>query len=186
MLCGGNTDVDGFAANLDEYAPRLAKRRARPSCSAPAARRARSSMALKQRGVGDIRIVNRTLERAVELAASFRRRRFGASASTPCRNCLATPACWSTPRRSACMAIATLPADPDLLPARAIVTDIVYVPLETPLLAAAARRGLKTVDGLGMLLHQAAPGFRNWFGVHAGGHRPNCAHLIVADIERKT
>ena len=58
----------------------------------------------------------------------------------------------------------SLPADPGLLPDHAIVTDIVYVPLETPLLAAARRRGLKTVDGLGMLLHQAVPGFERWFG----------------------
>jgi shikimate dehydrogenase len=51
------------------------------------------------------------------------------------------------------------------LPTTAVVTDIVYVPLETPLLAAARERGLRTVDGLGMLLHQAVPGFERWFGV---------------------
>jgi shikimate dehydrogenase len=51
-------------------------------------------------------------------------------------------------------------AAPDL-----VVADIVYVPLQTPLLADAAARGLKTIDGLGMLLHQAAPGFKAWFGV---------------------
>ena len=50
------------------------------------------------------------------------------------------------------------------LPAAAIVADIVYVPLETPLLAAARARGLAGVDGLGMLLHQARPGFEAWFG----------------------
>ena len=48
-----------------------------------------------------------------------------------------------------------------------IVYDIVYKPLETPLLAAAARRDLLTVDGLGMLMHQAVPGFRKWFGGEA-------------------
>jgi len=46
-----------------------------------------------------------------------------------------------------------------------VVTDLVYVPLQTPLLAAARRHGLRTVDGLGMLLHQARPGFNAWFGV---------------------
>ncbi|MGA9442671.1 MAG: shikimate dehydrogenase, partial [Methyloceanibacter sp.] len=51
------------------------------------------------------------------------------------------------------------------LPAAAVVTDIVYVPLETPLLAAARARRLTAVDGLGMLLHQAVPGFERWFGV---------------------
>ena len=52
----------------------------------------------------------------------------------------------------------------DALPAEAVVCDIVYVPLETPLLAAARARGNPAVDGLGMLLHQARPGFRDWFG----------------------
>jgi shikimate dehydrogenase len=51
------------------------------------------------------------------------------------------------------------------LPERAVVCDIVYTPLRTPLLAAAAARGLAVVDGLGMLLHQARPGFARWFGV---------------------
>lgn len=51
------------------------------------------------------------------------------------------------------------------LPPHALVADIVYVPLETPLLAAARARGLRAVGGLGMLLHQARPGFEAWFGV---------------------
>ena len=75
-----------------------------------------------------------------------------------------------------------LPADPKMLPRHAIVTDIVYVPLETPLLCAARKRGLKTVDGLGMLLHQAVPGFERWFG-----RRPKVTKelraMIVADME---
>ena len=50
------------------------------------------------------------------------------------------------------------------LPAKAVVTDIVYAPLTTPLLKDAAGRGNLTVDGLGMLLHQARPGFDQWFG----------------------
>ncbi|TIN66961.1 MAG: shikimate dehydrogenase, partial [Mesorhizobium sp.] len=70
------------------------------------------------------------------------------------------------------------------LPDHAIVTDIVYVPLETPLLAAARGRNLKAVDGLGMLLHQAVPGFERWFGV-----RPRVTAelraLIVADLVPK-
>jgi shikimate dehydrogenase len=76
------------------------------------------------------------------------------------------------------------PLDLDLGPMRAdaVVSDIVYVPLETPLLADARRRGLRTVDGLGMLLHQAVPGFERWFGV-----RPEVTAelraIVVADIE---
>ena len=53
----------------------------------------------------------------------------------------------------------------DALPEEALVSDIVYAPLETPLLAAARARGLAAVDGLGMLIHQARPAFRDWFGV---------------------
>ncbi len=66
----------------------------------------------------------------------------------------------------------------------ALVTDIVYVPLETPLLKAAKARGLATVDGLGMLLHQAVPGFERWFGV-----RPQVTaelrNLALADLAAK-
>ena len=62
----------------------------------------------------------------------------------------------------------------DALPPTALVVDIVYVPLETPLLAAARRRGNPTVDGLGMLLHQACVAWRLWFGLIPRSH-PNCA-----------
>ena len=69
------------------------------------------------------------------------------------------------------------------LPSSAVVTDIVYVPLVTPLLARARDRGLRAVDGLGMLLHQAVAGFEAWFGV-----RPEVTDdlraRIVADLER--
>ena len=65
---------------------------------------------------------------------------------------------------------------------RAVVADIVYVPLQTPLLAAAAARDLRIVDGLGMLLHQAVPGFRRWFGL-TPEVTPELRALILADIE---
>ena len=73
------------------------------------------------------------------------------------------------------------PLDLDLagLPAGAIVCDLVYVPLETPLLARARARGLRAVDGLGMLLHQAAPGFEAWFGV-----RPRVTATLRRLVER--
>jgi shikimate dehydrogenase len=63
-----------------------------------------------------------------------------------------------------------------------VVADLVYVPLLTPLLAAALMRGLVTVDGLGMLLHQATPGFEKWFGV-APEVTDELRSIIVADIE---
>ena len=68
------------------------------------------------------------------------------------------------------------------LDARCIVADLVYVPLETPLLAAARERGLAAVDGLGMLLHQAVPGFKRWFGV-TPEVTDELRAIIVANIE---
>ena len=78
------------------------------------------------------------------------------------------------------------PLEIDLTPApkRAVVTDIVYVPLETPLLAQARARGLRTVDGLGMLLHQAVPGFARWFG-WTPKVTPELRALIEADLMGK-
>lgn len=70
------------------------------------------------------------------------------------------------------------------LPARAAVADIVYAPLETPLLAAARARGLAAVDGLGMLLHQAVPGFAAWFGLRPAV-TPALREKIVADLASK-
>jgi len=71
-----------------------------------------------------------------------------------------------------------LEADASRLPAHAVVADLVYVPLETPLLAAARARGLKTADGLGMLLHQAVRGFELWFG-----QRPEVSSELRALVE---
>jgi shikimate dehydrogenase len=69
-------------------------------------------------------------------------------------------------------------AEPD-----ALVTDIVYVPLDTPLLRSAGELGLKTADGLGMLLHQAVPGFERWFGVRPEV-TPALRQLILADMNQ--
>jgi shikimate dehydrogenase len=74
-----------------------------------------------------------------------------------------------------------LDLDVDLLPQDAVVADLVYVPLETPLLAAARARGLKTADGLGMLLHQAVRGFELWFG-RRPQVTPELRALVEADL----
>jgi shikimate dehydrogenase len=182
LLCGGNTDAAGFAANLDEHAPGWAA--AGPAVVLGAGGAARAVIqALKERGFTDIRVTNRTVSRAVELADRFGK---GVTAhAAPTRELLGdagllinTTALGMAGKASA----DELPADMDHLPDNAIVTDIVYVPLETPLLAAARARGLKTVDGLGMLLHQAVPGFERWFG-----RRPEVTQelraMIVADME---
>jgi shikimate dehydrogenase len=181
-VCGGNTDVPGFAANLDQFAPEWRKARRAVVVGAGGAARA-VVLALKRAGIGDIGIANRTVDRAVEL-----RERFGGGISALALDALPEilgEADLVVNTTSLGMQSAgELPADPALLPGHAIVTDIVYVPLRTPLLEAAARRGLKTVDGLGMLLHQAAPAFARWFGVMPDVSA-ELRQLIVADIERK-
>ena len=180
-LVGGNTDAYGFAANLDGCAPGWAGNGPAVVLGAGGAARA-VVHALKERGVRDIRIVNRTFTRAAEL-----RDRFGAgiTAHGAATDDLLADAGLLVNTTSLGMAGkeggSDLPADPGRLPAHAIVSDIVYVPLETPLLAAARSRGLKTVDGLGMLLHQAVPGFERWFG-----RRPEVTSqlraMVVADL----
>ena len=180
-LCGGNTDAHGFAGNLDEHAPHWVANGPAVVLGAGGAARA-VVHALKIRGVKDIRVVNRTLARAVEL-----RDRFGAGVSAHPQEAAADLLgdCGllvnTTSVGMAGKGEGGLPADPAFLPDHAVVTDIVYVPLETPLLAAAAARGLKTVDGLGMLLHQAAPGFERWFGVRPEV-TPELRALVVADL----
>lgn len=177
---GSNTDAYGFAANLDERAPGWVKGRKAVVLGAGGASRA-VIVALKERGFSEIRVVNRTVSRAEELAD-----RFGdAVTAHPMMACreLCEDADFLVNTTSLGMSRdAALPADPAWLPAHAIVTDIVYVPLETPLLAAARMRGLVAVDGLGMLLHQAVPGFQRWFGVKPVVSE-ELRNMIVADIE---
>jgi shikimate dehydrogenase len=179
ILVGGNTDAEGFIANLDEQAPAWATGRTAVVLGAGGAARA-VIHALKLRGFTDIRIVNRTAERAVELADRFGQA-VSAHGNAALGELMGDAGLLVNTTALGMHGNEALPADPEYLPGDAIVTDIVYVPLETPLLGAARRRGLKTVDGLGMLLHQAVPGFERWFGL-----RPQVTgelrDLIVADL----
>ena len=72
-----------------------------------------------------------------------------------------------------------LDVDVSRLPAEAVVNDLVYVPMETPLIASASVAGLRAVDGLGMLLHQAVPGFAHWFG-----RRPAVTPALSALVQK--
>ena len=180
-VCAGNTDAEGFAANLDIRAPGWRKAGSALVLGAGGAARG-VLFALKEAGIPAIRLVNRTRARAQELAD-----RFGAPVSVYDWSGLDELAAASE------LVVNTsslgmhgeggVPFDIDRLPDKAIVADIVYVPLKTPLLAAAERRGLRVVDGLGMLLHQAVPGFERWFG-----RRPHVTEelraLVVADLEK--
>lgn len=179
-LHASNTDAYGFAANLDARAPEWRRVRAAVVLGAGGSSRA-VVHALKSRGTGDIRIVNRTLARAVELAHHFGD---GVSAHETAALPELLPGAGLVVNTTSLgmKGAGDLPADPAFVAAGAIVTDIVYVPLETPFLAAARRHGLKTVDGLGMLLHQAVPGFERWFGVRPEV-TPELRAMIVSDLD---
>ncbi|MGA2792273.1 MAG: shikimate dehydrogenase [Roseiarcus sp.] len=179
-LCGDNTDVAGFLANLDEQAPGW-RDETQSAVILGAGGAARAVVqALVSAGADRIVIVNRTFERAERLASRFAR----AARAEPWG---ALPPLLTNADllvNASSLGMTGRPAleiDLDPLGARAIVADIVYVPLETPLLAAARSRGLRAIDGLGMLLHQAAPGFERWFGVRPAV-TPQLRALIETDI----
>jgi shikimate dehydrogenase len=180
---GGNTDVHGFAANLDQFAPQWRKSTRVVVVGAGGAARA-VLLGLRRAGIGDIRLANRSPLRAIEL-----KHRFGGEISVFGLNALpeilADADLLVNTTSLGMQGNFELPADPELLPAHAIVADIVYVPLQTPLLLAAEQCGLKTVDGLGMLLHQAAPAFARWFGV-LPDVSVELRDLVVADIRART
>lgn len=170
-----NTDVYGFLANLDEGADGWDKSESGESKKAivlGAGGAARAIIfGLIQRGFKTIVLANRTVSRADALANHF-------SDVANINGCTIIPIALSEAKtllRDASLLVNTtslgMVGQPELnfpiggLPGHAVVTDIVYTPLQTGLLAAAEAQGLKTVDGLGMLLHQAVPGFEKWFGV---------------------
>jgi shikimate dehydrogenase len=162
-LHGSNTDAYGFAANLDERAPGWSEVDAAVVLGAGGAARA-IVHALLSRGIAEVRILNRTRARAQELADAFGSK-VSAHDLSGAVELVSDVGLVVNTTVLGMDGDNGLPADPENMREGTLVTDIVYVPLETPFLAAARRRGLKTADGLGMLLHQAVPGFERWFGV---------------------
>ena len=162
-LWGDNTDVAGFLANMDDAAPGWAER-AKLAAVIGAGGAARAIVyALISRGFKRVAVVNRTQARAEALAAHF-----GDSTAPMSWADLATelPEADLLVNASSLGMVGQPPlaVDVSALPKRAVVADAVYVPLRTPLIDAARARGLRVADGLGMLLHQAAPAFARWFG----------------------
>jgi shikimate dehydrogenase len=161
-LSGANTDAWGFLANLDERAPGWDRGGKAVVIGAGGAARA-IVWALIERGFENLWIVNRNLERAEELARAFPpARAVGFEAINQ-----AVEAAALVVNTSSLGMVGHPPLLVGLSGARtdATICDIVYHPLETGLLQEARSRGLRAVDGLGMLLHQAVPGFERWFGV---------------------
>lgn len=163
-LEGRNTDGYGFMANLADRAPGW-RASAGPAVMLGAGGAARAvAAALDDAGVTELRIVNRTPARAETLISdlALKRAKFFhwddmASALEGANLLVNTTSLGMAGEHDLDIDLTPLPRD-------ALVTDIVYTPLETGLLKAARARDLATVDGLGMLLHQAVPGFEAWFG----------------------
>lgn len=179
-LCGSNSDGYGFAANLDERAPGWMEGGTATVLGAGGAARA-IIYALQSRGFRDIRVVNRTVRRAQELCDRFRG---GTSPHSweAIPELLGESTLLVNTTSLGMDGASSYDLDLSGLPQNAVVTDIVYVPLNTPILRLAAERGLRTVDGLGMLLYQAIPGFERWFG-----QKPEVTeelrNIIIADME---
>ncbi len=163
-LEGRNTDAFGFLENLRHGCPGFSAS-AGPAVVLGAGGAARAVIAaLQDDGVPAIRLLNRTAERARQVADELG----GGIEVVPWderAEVLEGAATLVNTTTLGMTGQAPLVVDLRLLPVDAVVADIVYVPLETDLLAAARHRGNRTVDGLGMLLHQARPGFAAWFGV---------------------
>jgi len=179
-LAGYNYDAFGYIESIREAQPGW-RADAGPIVVIGAGGGARAVLAgLMDAGAREIRLVNRTPARAQALAHDL---------GGPIK-----PVSWAD--RAAVLAGAAMlinttsqgmVGEPELdlaldkLPPRALVSDIIYIPRETPLLADAGRRGNPTVNGLGMLLHQARPAFRAWFGI-----MPDVTPELRALIEAET
>ncbi|NIZ00757.1 shikimate dehydrogenase [Thalassospira lucentensis] len=164
-LLGDNTDGFGFIENLRQEAPNTA------FCSGPAvvlgaggASRA-VLVALLDEGCPEIRLANRTRKRADDLAGEINDPRITVIDWPVAPSALENASLVVNTTSLGMVGQPALEIDLTGLPTSALVTDIVYAPLITDLLAQAKDRGNPIVDGLGMLLHQARPGFHKWFGI---------------------
>jgi shikimate dehydrogenase len=177
IIHGTNTDHYGFLANLDAVMPGWSEglKKAIILGAGGAARGVASALA--SRDIARILILNRTPEKAEELASELPGPLFGKGLDA-----------FDLHAPTAGLVVNTTTLGMhgtrfeglklNLLPRGALVTDIVYTPLVTPLLADAKELGLRIVDGLGMLLHQAVPGFEAWFGV-----RPEVTRALRQKLE---
>jgi shikimate dehydrogenase len=182
-LYGDSTDGYGFIAHLDHMSPdwHLTTRHVVVMGAGGAARGILD--ALLEKNMTQITLINRDLSRAQMLLTDFKMH-----SPHPVKWNIAGYEALNKTLQNVDLLINTtslgmkgqphLTIDLEPLPPHAIVYDIVYIPLETPLLKAAQSRGLKTVDGLGMLLYQAVPGFERWFK-----KRPDVTPDLIAYLE---
>jgi shikimate dehydrogenase len=179
---GANTDVEGFLANLDQAAPGWDRAPLKAVVLGAGGAARAVVFGLISRGAADIAIVNRSFERAEDLMRDLGGNSHPAHLGElpgllPAATLLVNATSLGMQGKP------PLEISIEGLNRQALVADLVYVPLRTPLLEAAAARGHKTVDGLGMLLHQAVPGFEKWFGVRPEV-TPELRRLVEDDIGR--
>lgn len=179
-LTGTNTDAYGFLAHLKASAPQWDP--AKPVIVLGAGGAARAVVAaLLDAGASDIRVMNRTRERAETLADHFAADAVTVHDWSAAGEALAAAGLLVNATSLGMTGKEALDLDLSALSSQTIVYDLVYSPLETDLLKAARERGATVVDGLGMRLHQARPGFTAWFGrdpaVDAGLRDYMCRHL---------
>jgi len=163
-LAATNNDCYGFIQNVREEHPGW-RAGAGPSVVIGAGGGARAvCYALAADGAKEIRLVNRTFDRAKKIAEDFG----GPINALPWEQrheVLDGAAMVVNTTSQGMVSQSPLDLKLDKLPARALAVDIVYVPLETPFLRTARERGNPTINGLGMLLHQGRPAWRAWFGI---------------------
>lgn len=177
-LFGTNNDWLGFLGNLKEFRPDW-RADAGPVTVIGAGGGSRAvCYALLDQGVTEIRLVNRTRERAEKLAEEFG----GPIAVHPWEerhDALDGVAMAVNVTSQGMQGETALDIQLDALPVDAIAADIIYIPLETPFLAAARARGNPTLNGVGMLLHQGPPAWKRWFGVE-----PQVTPDLRAEMEK--
>lgn len=179
-LFADNTDVSGFLANLDDAHPEWDTDLAHVVVLGAGGAARGVVWGLLSRGAKRIHVVNRNLARADELARLDER--VSAARWSELGELLPPAALLVNATSLGMSGQPKLEIDLTPLAKQALVADLVYVPLETELLIEARRRGNRVVDGLGMLLHQATPGFERWFGIRPVVTR-ELRDLIAADIE---
>ncbi len=177
-LAGTNNDCYGFINSLKQEQPGW-RANAGPIVVIGAGGGSRAvCYGLAQEGAKEIRLINRTLTRAEELADEFG----GPIKALPWEqrhDALADAAMVVNTTSQGMVGQPTLDIKLDKLPKSALVADIIYIPLETPLLAAARQRGNRTINGLGMLLNQGRPAWKAWFGLE-----PEVTAELTAMVEK--
>jgi len=178
-IAGLNTDVRGFAASLSEtLGPDTARKGPAAVLGAGGAARA-VVVALQRAGSPEIRIINRTPARSDALLRAAPGGGMRAMAWGDWKAGLADVGLLVNTTSLGMTGKPAMDIALDFLPRSAAVADIVYNPLETDLLRRARAQGHRTMDGLGMLMHQAAPAFAAWFGV-----TPKVTPQLRAELER--